>query len=436
MFLYCSCESCKVSWGFAISISYSQRLMIQNHFSIRSLLKSMWFSTLYPCVAKFAFHRIRASGTPVQTQGPVLYVCLHRNGALDGMVYREIVPRAKATLSSQLRRSTWMRLIFDGIELVREQDRARDGLRVNNEESFSKCVDHLVQGGELLFFPEGTSELGPRHLKFRAGVAKLIQATLEKLPSLKVVPLAAHYEAPIEWQSDVDVEVGAAITFSGKPRTIEIMRALTDGLEAIGLDCKTTEERAAVEAMAYAATLGQREIGYAQALHALCDQPADALMALQDTARNDGLHFHQGIPLVPTQSVALYALLWLILMPLVGLAAILNLPVVAVARWAPGRFADGSNVISMWRALLGTAMAYVWVPVMMAMSFVLFGGLPAIVYLALSWAGLRSLYRWKKLSVAVWNALKLSQARSRQLLVLHETIVAEARARIVAGRNT
>jgi 1-acyl-sn-glycerol-3-phosphate acyltransferase len=407
-------------------------LTMRNRASMSARLKSLWFSTLYSSIVRFAFHRIRASGAPVPAHGPVLYVCLHRNGALDGMVYRWIVPQAKATLSSQLRRSAWMRMIFDGIELVREQDRERDGLRVSNEDSFARCVEHLAQGHELMFFPEGTSELGPRHLKFRAGVAQLIQTTLERIPSLQVVPLAAHYEAPTEWQSDVDVEVGAAISFSGKLRTIEIMRVLTAGLEAIGLDCETLEERTAIEAMAYSATLGQKDIGYAQALHAVQGMPTEAFKALQDRAQSDGLHLHQGIPLLPTRSAALYALLWLILTPLVGAAAILNLPVIAAARWASRRFADGPNVISMWRALAGTGVACLWTPVMIVASLGIFGSIPALACLAVSWAGLRSLYRWKKLTVSVRNALKMPRARSRQFLALHGNIVAEARARIAA----
>lgn len=409
--------------------------MMQNHLSISTLPKSLWFSTLYSSIAKFAYHRIRASGAPIPECGPVLYVCLHRNGALDGFVYREIIPSVRATLSSQLRRSIWMRMIFDGIELVREQDRARDGHRVNNEESFAKCVDHLAQGGELLFFPEGTSELGPRHLRFRAGAAQLILATLEKLPALKVVPLAAHYEAPTEWQSDVDVEVGAAITFSGKPRSIEIMRSLTAALETVGLDCTTLEERAAVETMAYAATLGRKDIGYAQSLHALRDLPSEDLKSLQDAARRDGLRLHQGVPLIPTRSVALYAALWLSLTPLVGVATMLNLPIVLAARWAAARLPDGPNVISMWRALVGTAAAYAWVPVMTITALSLLGTIAAAAYVAVSWLGLRSFYRWKKLSIAVSNALKTSPARSQQLLALQETIISEVKARTAGTGN-
>ena len=404
--------------------------------SMNSWLRSLWFSALYRSMARFAFRRIEASGAPLPTQGPVLYVCLHRNGAMDGIVYRRIVSRARATLSSQLRRSVLMRMIFDGIELVREQDRERDGLRVSNEDSFVKCADHLAQGGELMFFPEGTSELGPRHLKFRAGVAQLIQSTLEKTPRLTVVPLAAHYEAPTEWQSNVDVEVGAPIIFTGKLRTIEIMRALTAGLETVGLDCETLEERSAVEALAYAATLGQADIGYAQALHALHGMPADSLTTLRDAARSDGLRCHQGVPLVPTRPAVLYVALWLLLTPLVSAAAILNLPVVLAARLAPKRFADGPNVIALWRALAGTGAAYLWAPIMIIASLAFFGTLPALAYIALSRIGLDCLYRWKKLSIAVHNAFRLSFARSRQLLALHETIVAEARSRIASRSRT
>jgi 1-acyl-sn-glycerol-3-phosphate acyltransferase len=403
---------------------------MHRRFSLSAPLKSLWFSFLYGSIVSFAFSRVSASGFPLPGPGPVLYVCLHRNGALDGMVYRQVVPRARATMSSQLRRNVWLRMIFDGIELVREKDRERDSDRVSNADSFAECAEHLASGGELMFFPEGTSELGPRHLKFRAGVAHLIRATLEKTPQLLVVPLAAHYEAPTEWQSNVDVEVGAGIVFTGKPRTIEIMRAVTAGLEAVGLDCETLEEREAVEALAYAATLGQVDIGYAQALHAVHGMSAEALTALLEAARSDGLSCHQGIPLIPTRSVLLYVLLWLMLTPAVVIAALLNLPVVVVAHLAPRRLADGPNVISMWRALAGTGAACLWVPAVFGACLAFFGLIPAAACVALSWAGLASLYRWKKLSIAIRNKLRVPVARSRQMFALHERVVAQARARI------
>ena len=329
-----------------------------------------------------------------------------------------------------------MRLIFDGIELVRAKDRDRDGDRVDNGVSFACCVEHLAGGGQLLFFPEGTSELGPRHLKFRAGVAHLIQAALERLPTLAVVPLAAHYEAPTEWQSDVDVEVGKMILFSGTPRVAEIMRAVTDGLESVGLDCETPGERVATEALAYAATLGQKDIGYAQALHAMRGVSPTPWETLHDAAQSDGLLFHQNVPLVPTRLPAIYLLLWLLLTPLVFAAALLNWPVVIAAWFAPRRFADAPNVVSMWRTLAGVGVAYLWAPFMVAVSL-FFAGFPATFgYVGLSIIGLRCLYRWKKLSIAVWNWMRLPHDRAQELLAMHAAIVMEARRRMAGGCST
>ncbi|MFT3961825.1 1-acyl-sn-glycerol-3-phosphate acyltransferase [Propionivibrio sp.] len=397
------------------------------------MLKRAWFAFLYRNMARFAFHRVRASGAPVPQGGPVLYACLHRNGAIDGMVYRQVVPRARATLSSQLRRRPWMRLIFDGIELVRAKDREQDGARVDNAASFDRCVEHLAGGGQLMFFPEGTSELGPRHLKFHAGIALLVQAALERLPALTVVPLAAHYEAATEWQSDVDVEVGAAIVFTGRPRAAEIMRAVTRGLETVGLDCDTPEERAATETLAYAATLGQRDIAYARALHAMHGASPAAWEALRAAARTDGLRLHQGVPLVPTRRPALYLLPWLCLTPLLGAAAALNLPVLIAARLAPRRLADAPNVVALWRTLAGVGTAYLWVPAMAAAGLFLGGWAAAAAYLGVSLAGLRAVYRWRKLSIALGNRRRLPPQRRRELLAAHAAIVAEARRRIAAG---
>jgi 1-acyl-sn-glycerol-3-phosphate acyltransferase len=399
------------------------------------MLRDVWFSFLYRNLARFAFHQISTSGAAIPKQGPVLYVCLHRNGALDGIVYQQVVPQARATLSSQLRRSPLLRLIFDGIEFVRESDRKRDGLRVSNEQSFGRCAEHLGRGGQLLFFPEGTSELGPKHLKFRAGVAHLIQATLKRSPKLSVVPLAAHYEAPTEWQSDVEVEIGETIVFSGKPRAAEIMRAITIGLELVGLDCETREGRAATEALAYAATLGQKDIGYAQALHAMCGASIDRWEDVLSIAKADGLCLHQGVPLVPMHLPVIYLLAWLVLTPLIAAAAAMNLPIVVAAWLAPGRFADAPNVVSLWRSLAGVGAAYLWVPIVVATSLLLGGFIPAGGYVLLSLAGLRSLYRWKKLSITLWNWLRLGRQHAGALLAAHTAVVVEARQRIDGRRG-
>ena len=41
--------------------------------------------------------------------GPVLYLGLHRNGAMDGFVYHSLLPRARFLISTQLRRNPLVR---------------------------------------------------------------------------------------------------------------------------------------------------------------------------------------------------------------------------------------------------------------------------------------------------------------------------------------
>lgn len=398
-------------------------------------IRKLWFRVLYASMAHFAFRRIRVVGCSLPSKEPVLYVCLHRNGALDGAVYGQAVPHAQRTLSSQLRRGMLARMLFDGIEIVRPKDTAQDGARVSNRDAFAKCVAHLADGGAILFFPEGTSELGPHHLKFRNGVANLIQSTLARIPALKVVALAAHYEAPTEWQSDVEVVVGAGEDFSGDLATGHIMARITSMLESVGVDCATIEERTELEALAYAATLGQPDIGYAQALKLLHGSQAGQMQPLWACARQEGLRRHQGIPLVPTRTPWLYAVLWVFLAPFIGLAAVLNLPVVGLACYAPRKLADGPNVISLWRSLAGVVSAYVWVPLTTGVLLGVFGVLAALTYLAVSVAGLKGLYRWRKLSIALYNQARASAQTRRLLHRLHDGIVHFVRSRMAQDRS-
>ena len=100
----------------------------------------------------------------------VLYVVLHRNGAVDGFIYGHAVPRGIFLVSTQLLRGFFGRLFFTGIAVARKQDQ-EDGS--HNAAALRECVRVLAEGGELMVFPEGSSSLGPRHLPFKSGAARL-----------------------------------------------------------------------------------------------------------------------------------------------------------------------------------------------------------------------------------------------------------------------
>jgi 1-acyl-sn-glycerol-3-phosphate acyltransferase len=397
-------------------------------------LKDLYFHGLYRLISAFAFNRISVTGEKSDGKGPVLYVCLHRNGALDGAVYRRVAPKAKMTLSSQLRRKKWMRAIFDGIEIVRPQDAAKDAARVSNDDSFARAAVFLAGGGEMMFFPEGTSELGAHHLKFRTGVAKLIRATLEKIPSLKVVPLAAHYEDAVTWQSNVDIRVGEPLVFDGAPASHEIMGRLTQALETIGLDCDTLEQRKTVETLAYAATLGNKDIPYSKALKALADAPEALTSRLQVARALGGPLLHQGVPLMPIKGGALYLAALAVFFPLQLFVLGLNcVPYFAMDKLVD-RLADAPNVRSLWRALTGIPLVFAWGCLIASPLVGLAFGWPAI---PLYWVGtllqVKTLYRTKKLLVTVANWFandgRLKQSRTA-LIELHSELTAYVRSKL------
>ena len=108
--------------------------------------------------------------------------------------------------------------------------------------------------------------------------------------------------------------------------------------------------------------------------------------------------------------------------PLVLAGALLNLPPLLAAWLAAWRFADGRNVIALWRTLVGVPLGALWFLGMAATLTIGAGWIWSLGYLLLTLGALKSLYRAKKLAVAVWNGLVqrdlMAPAREFHQLVL------------------
>src|SRR3954470_18685749 len=128
----------------------------------------MWHRIFPRFCGRFYFGRITIRGAErLPGAGPVLWLGLHRNGAVDGFAYAAALRRPLVYLiSTQLRKSLLGRIFFGGIGVARHAD---EGDRAANRAALGRCLERLQAGGELFVFPEGTSSLGPRHLPFKAG---------------------------------------------------------------------------------------------------------------------------------------------------------------------------------------------------------------------------------------------------------------------------
>lgn len=398
-------------------------------------MRDLYFRLLSRFLVRLYYHRVRLlGGGSLPASGPVLYLGLHRNGAVDGYLYKSKLPRATFMISVQLRRSLLGRIFFDGIEVAREKDGKDDA--VDNAAALRQSVEALKAGGALFIMPEGTSDLGHRHLPFKKGAARILAAALAEGIRPTVIPLGIHYERAWAWQSDVEIVAGPPLDLDLPPGTegpaavAQLHKRIGAALEALAVQATDADTFARRERTAYAATLGTGR-SYFAALKALEQglPEAEAAQAEFDAAIADAPLFrHQGVPLIPIRHAWAYALYALVLVPLVGAACLLNLPPILIAREAGRRFADAPNTITLWRLLTGAPALALWASGLLLWALIA-GNLPAWgAYAIVSWLGLRSLYRFKKLAVSLGNLVRTSSLRPR-LLAMHQRLDAAMRAK-------
>jgi 1-acyl-sn-glycerol-3-phosphate acyltransferase len=393
--------------------------------------RSIWHHCLYRFIKAVYFERITLIHPErLPRAGPVLYLGLHRNGAVDGFVYDRVLRNPVFMISTQLRKNWFARLFFQGIAITRTKD---EGDRAHNDVAIRQCLDHLRAGGELFVFPEGTSSLGPHHLPFKSGAARLLVDHLTKgdRPPLPVVPLGIHYERPWAFRSKVEVVIGPPISTdlpldATRIERLNVMkRRLQGALEAVGINVPSDEHQELIQRFAYVATLGTQR-SYFHSLKAMERAvPAtimDAWRGLEPELRDAKLWFHQGVPLFAVGPVVLYLAALVVACPIVVAAIALNLPAFLAGWYAGKRFPDDRNVVSLWKILIGVPAFALWIGAVAVSLVLLEKFLWLAAYAAVTCAGAKFYYRFKKLAVAVHNSLRQPALRSR-MLAFHQTVL-------------
>ena len=357
----------------------------------------------------------------IPKSGPVLFLALHRNGAVDGFVYHTIIPESVFMVSTQLRKNWFARLFFSGIEVTREKDRDRE--TADNSEAVDECAAHLRAGGKLFIFPEGTSSLGPRHLPFKSGAARLIDAMMDSGgPMPAVVPVGIHYECGWACRSQVEVVFGPALNLdlagTTRRRLVEIKLRIHTALEAVGAQFESDSIQQTAELLAYGRTLGTGKSFFSGLKKFEQGLPPAVLAAWQElrpVLNQRGLLRHQGVPLFPVRPPWLYGLATVMFSAPVIAAAILNAPPLALAAFAGAKFADAPNVIALWRILIGVPALLIWW-VVLAVATVFAGKLEWFLGgIIISIAGLLLSRRAVKVTIAFFNAVQFRALRKRML---------------------
>lgn len=354
------------------------------------------------------------SATATPHPVPTLYLCLHRNGAVDGWVLQAALRQPlEFFISSQLTRSIFGRFFFGGIAIARSD---AEGDRADNAAAFDACIEWLRNAGSLVVFPEGTSSLGPRHLPFRSGAFHIIHRALLASIPLRVLPVGIHYESATRFGRRVEVVTGPPIVFgtsNNTPGIREIRRRATSALEDVGIN---VESRTGLERRERIARLRHRtgESSYFQALKNLeggIPQDLSDSLASLGHCRGQGRARFDGIPQPPGTSLLADLLPLLVLAPLWLAAVLAQLPVLASAGLAARRMADGSNVVSLWRILVGMPASLLWNSLLLATGVACGAPWIAPLALALGWLGCR---------IHRPFLLQLSALASRRLPPVHQ----------------
>ncbi|BCU78837.1 1-acyl-sn-glycerol-3-phosphate acyltransferase [Luteolibacter sp. LG18] len=342
---------------------------------MHTLITATWFS------------KVRMNGE-LPADAPVLIVATHRNGAVDGFLLHALMPRLEFMLSARLTRTRFQRFFFGGIGVARQKDGGGD-----NSGALRDCVDHLLAAGQLCIFPEGTSTLGPRHLPYHSGAARIALECWERSGICPViVPVGLHYHDPGSFRSSVEVVIGEPLHIS-TPTLGTCRRAIENGLLEVGANFADAGHhelawlRARQEPSVYH--------GLKRAERAVWFQCRTEWSAIPQKIRNLAL---RATPARPD-------LLPLCLTPLLLPGMILHLPVLMTAALASRCMADGPNVVALWKILGGTMVALVCCPLLLIAAGV-FTGLPGIFTVTAATV----------LLLALWNPVRTAWRNLRYLL--------------------
>lgn len=326
----------------------------------------------------FYFGRVRVLGKPAPIGTARLVVSSHRNGALDGLVVLKAFPRTQGLVSIQLLRHPLLRWLFDGLAVIREKDRAKYGM---HRIAFASPVDagcaQLRVGGDLLIFPEGSSEWGFQPLPYQRGAARIARCMLDEKMPLQVIPLGLHYCAPDRFRSSVDLLLGEPVTLpprhadeSDREWELRIHQAITAALDAVSVNC--SDQAGFDAACARAATMDDRGQPYALAFIEAQERLRAGEAPSPSTPKAGPRRW-------PWDCVAIAAFL------------LLAAPVLLAGRYA-GRKADARNTVSFFRVVGGAAAALLWLPCLLLAT--LFQPWPLLVLWPLAALGW---WRWPRM---------------------------------------
>lgn len=288
-----------------------------------------------------------------------LYLNLHRNGGVDNVALRRLLPGLIALSSVQWHQNAFMRWYVGGVPVTRGKDRGKK-VQADNLNALDTCAALLQQGENIVIAPEGTSHLRPGHLPFLKGAARVAAKALEEQDELEVIALSPVYLEPWTCRSPVEVYAASPLCCKSGSTVDEIHEAMCEKLESITLDAPDEKTLIARKQASWELS---RVTGKPFS-EILLETPAPTLDAMAEAHTQ----LHERLPRRPAYGVIpflplnyLFTLLLLIpLNLLAGLARIVVWPALALSRPIRAKVVDDNNVIALWRGQIAFPLVLLW----------------------------------------------------------------------------
>lgn len=312
---------------------------------VSKTIREIYFSNVSP-----AYHNRNSS----KNIHPKLIICSHRNSAFDAYIALKEFPKAQALASIQLLNSRLMRAFFTGIPVVRKKDRARFGINSNAFSSPSEAaVEHIKAGGDLLLFPEGSSEWGCKPLPYQRGAARIIRSLLDEGIVFDIIPVGLFYLAPDKFSSEVELYIGDNIIIpqqgdlTSREWEQNIHQDISLALNNISVNCP--DIGLFKKASSYACNRKIKGDSYAESFI----DYQNNLIKYEESNRN----IENNIPhSIKTWRYISFCFMF-IFFPILLSALIAS------------RFADARNTVSFFKIIGGSLAAIIWLPILFILLF-------------------------------------------------------------------
>lgn len=208
---------------------------------------------LFRRIARIYFREIEVAGdVPAHDVGGRLFGANHVNGLVDPiLVLTQAPPIISPVAKSTLWKIPGLKFLLDAVSavpIIRRRD-VPGKSESDNEAVFSRVAQHLITGGNILIFPEGTSHNEPHLLGLRSGAGRMLaRAQVEegRTRPLTFQSVALEFDERDVFRSRALVLFGPVRKLDdlpGKDLAQEVTDRMREDLSELLVEGSTWEER-------------------------------------------------------------------------------------------------------------------------------------------------------------------------------------------------